>query len=642
MVSILRITGNESKGFSLIEVMMAVLVIMVLSTAFVPLFVFVAESAQGNRAKLVATALAKSVIEDARSREYLYEVGLAGGNPGGEFEPIITYQKIDGIEYTIETQIGWVDDPADGTYPVDKMPFDYKWIRVTVSAHSAFRGEVIEFADFDTLVAREGGDEAFSGIRAHAYRGWNTNTINPEEKEPVANARVDILSGPGSPITDWTDVIGRVLFNLILGQGIESADYTVQLTPPTGSGFIVHPDHVGVKTVEVPKGLTVDHLIFELEKPCIVIVDFDPQLTSGGGKIILQSPIGQKEVSFDHEDVPVAISDVWPLGEGYAGSYSIKVEGLEGFNDYNMDIHDPPYLSGNVNETWQGVFAAPDTTVSITVPLSKTFYTEPPFVAKTKTSEGVTVSDDDVILIEYNVHSERSSANWQLTGGSYSWIEQRLEVKETVLLTAVDLATWINGNHTLKIYDASDAELLSAEAQGARNDWFTFSLDEPLVLSPGVEYRFRFEFPSSGKFIYSSPWILYNGTLWKANQLYASGNNNWAITCPMGLVTAGGYQATGYRISDPIDLSNINMGELPDLRIYWEAIEPENTSIEIRTAITTDTTPPDESDYSEPLAKGDIIPGLPESPEGYLWIKQILTTSDTSSTPVLEKLVVIY
>jgi hypothetical protein len=307
-----------------------------------------------------------------------------------------------------------------------------------------------------------------------------------------------------------------------------------------------------------------------------------------------------------------------------------------------MDIHDPPYLSGNVNETWQGVFAAPDTTVSITVPLSKTFYTEPPFVAKTKTSEGVTVSDDDVILIEYNVHSERSSANWQLTGGSYSWIEQRLEVKETVLLTAVDLATWINGNHTLKIYDASDAELLSAEAQGARNDWFTFSLDEPLVLSPGVEYRFRFEFPSSGKFIYSSPWILYNGTLWKANQLYASGNNNWAITCPMGLVTAGGYQATGYRISDPIDLSNINMGELPDLRIYWEAIEPENTSIEIRTAITTDTTPPDESDYSEPLAKGDIIPGLPESPEGYLWIKQILTTSDTSSTPVLEKLVVIY
>ncbi len=642
MVFITNKINNEPKGFSLIEVMMAVLVIMVLSTAFVPLFVFVAESAQGNRAKLVATALAKSVIEDARSREYLYEVGLEGGNPGGEFDPIITYQKIDGIEYTIETQIGWVDDPADGIYPDDKMPFDYKWIRVTVSAPSAFRGEVIEFADFDTLVAREGGDEAFSGIRAHAYRGWNIDTTNPEEKEPVANARVDILSGPGSPISDWTDVIGRVLFNLILGQGVESADYTVELTPPTGSGMILHPDHDGVQTVTVPKGLTVDHIIFELEKPCTLIVDFEPQLTTGSGTFILQSPIGQKEVSFDYDDVPVTISDIWPLGEGYAGSYSIKVEGLEGFNDYNMDIHDPPYLSGTVNETWQGVFTAPDTTVSITVPLSKTFYEEPPFFAKTNSSEGVTVSDYDGVSNAFlEGETESSSGPFSFTSGSYSWIEQRLEVKETVLLTGVRFGTRATGNHKLKIFDNSGVELFSAEEPGILGNWMEFTLgDPPITLLPGVEYRFRFELPSaSSRYYYRN--YLHDGTLWKANRLYDN-VNNYPETCPMGLITAGGYQATGYRISNPIALNDIGMSEMPDLRIYWEAIEPENTSIEIRTAITTDTTPPDESDYSEPLAKGVIIPGLPESPEDYLWIKQIFMTSDTSSTPVLEKLEVIY
>lgn len=639
-MNILHNINNELKGFTLIEVMIAVMVIMVLATAFVPLFVFVAESAQGNRAKLVATALAKSVIEDVRSREYLYEVGLDGGNPGGDFDPIITYQKVDGIEYTIETQIGWVDDPADGTYPDDKMPFDYKWVRVTVSAPSAFRGEIIEFADFDTLVAREGGDEAFSGIRAHAYRGWNTQYTNPEDKEPVKDALVDILSGPGSPIADWTDDNGRVLFNLILGEGEDSADYTVELTPPSGSEMILHPDHAGIQTVEVPKGLTVDHLIFELEKPCTLNVEFEPELAAGSGTIILQSPIGQKEISFDYEDVPISITDIWPLGDGYAGSYSIKVEGLEGFNDYNMDIHGLPYINGNETDKWQGVFTAPDTTVNITVPLSKTFYEEPPFVAQTHSHEDVTVSADDVRLIDYNVYSEHSSASWQLTGGSYGWIEQRLVVKETVLLTAVDFGTYANGNHTLRIYDASDDELHSTEASGTSGHWFTFTLGDPLVLSPGEEYRFRFIFPSNSRFYYS--WSSHDGTLWRANQLYASGDNNWSVICPMGLITAGGYQSPGYRISNPIDLSEIDMSEMPDLRIYWETIEPEDTTIEIRTAITTDTTPPAENEYSGPLNLGDIIPELPESPEGYLWIKQVLSTDDTSTTPVLEKLEVIY
>lgn len=116
------------------------------------------------------------------------------GDPAGVI-PQEETKTIDNINFTIKTNIWWVDDPYDNDASgYGALPYDYKRVEVTVKSPSLFTGEVVQTANIDTLASMEGEEEAYPGgnIRVIMQRGWQTGS----EPEPVSGAKVELVTDP--------------------------------------------------------------------------------------------------------------------------------------------------------------------------------------------------------------------------------------------------------------------------------------------------------------------------------------------------------------------------------------------------------------------------------------------------------------
>ncbi|HBI27598.1 MAG TPA: hypothetical protein DDY25_07725, partial [Peptococcaceae bacterium] len=60
----------KQDGFTLVELIVALTLLLVVALAFVPMFVYVSEGSQNNRARLIALKLASSKIEEIRALPY--------------------------------------------------------------------------------------------------------------------------------------------------------------------------------------------------------------------------------------------------------------------------------------------------------------------------------------------------------------------------------------------------------------------------------------------------------------------------------------------------------------------------------------------------------------------------------------------
>jgi prepilin-type N-terminal cleavage/methylation domain-containing protein len=349
--------GQE--GFTLVEILVALAVLLVTALAFTPLFVYISEASQANRTRFIAAELAAGVLEQIRGLPS-GRIGVQGGNPGG---PIPHEQVIsrDGRTFTVRTDIWWVDDPSDGTAEegTDPIPYDYKQVRVSVSAPGLFTGQVVRTAEFRSLASLEGEEEAFPGgnILAKAQRGWQTT---PGEPVPVADVKVELTAGPDAPQTLWTDERGKALFAIL-----DAGTYTVE-ADARGAGMMVRPDQVR-QSVGVAEGITVP-VVFEVEKPChlnVRLIDAltGAPITAGGDATLTQEiPYGDVvRVSFTPEMNGFLGADLWgdlwPVGEGYPGAYRLEVR-AEGYRPV-----EPPEVG------WDGTFDAPGETKEITVRL---------------------------------------------------------------------------------------------------------------------------------------------------------------------------------------------------------------------------------------------------------------------------------
>ena len=66
------------KGFTFIEVLIAIAILLIGALAFVPLFVYASETAETNNRKAVAASLANGEIEKIRAMEFT-NLGIKGG-----------------------------------------------------------------------------------------------------------------------------------------------------------------------------------------------------------------------------------------------------------------------------------------------------------------------------------------------------------------------------------------------------------------------------------------------------------------------------------------------------------------------------------------------------------------------------------
>jgi prepilin-type N-terminal cleavage/methylation domain-containing protein len=347
---------KKQHGFTMVELVIALTLLLLVALSFVPMFVYISEGSQNNRARLIALKLASSKIEEIRALPY-DKIGTVGGDPAGVI-PQEETKTIDNINFTIKTNIWWVDDPYDNDASgYDALPYDYKRVEVTVKSPSLFTGEVVQTANIDTLASMEGEEEAYPGgnIRVIMQRGWQTGS----EPEPVSGAKVELVTGPSAPRTQFTDEFGKFLFAIL-----DKGDYTVKANPP--SGMMIKPG-ASEQEVEVVEATT--HTVnFEAEYPCQLEVNLidetTDELITAGGKFVLETPFtGDLIKNFTGGILPAdLLGDLWPIGAGsFGNAYGIKVF-ADGYLPYDLNSDEDP-------DQWDGKFNQPGETKSINIRL---------------------------------------------------------------------------------------------------------------------------------------------------------------------------------------------------------------------------------------------------------------------------------
>jgi prepilin-type N-terminal cleavage/methylation domain-containing protein len=350
-----RIKTREN-GFSLVELMIAIAIILILASAFVPLFVYIARGSEENRSRTVATALANEVLEEIRAMDF-NDVGNLAGNPSGEIEPLKEVE-IDGRKYQIETLVNWVEEGADYLNP--HPPFaswDYLSVRVTVSAKGAYgNGESI-VETVETLISRQFEQPALTGsnIRTCIFRGWDFE----ENPEPVPSVRIKADAGPDSPL--------GIIEVFTLGNGssliadIDEGTYLVTIDPAS-QGMIVQPGEA-VKEVILAPNSTIQRTVF-VDYPCQLTVRVevpDGEITEG--TILLYTPFGSdfhQSASISPGTNPVTFDNLWPLGvlSMVPGNYWLEIEGYDQGQGW-------VYFRDDTGNEWNGWFDYPGQALNI-------------------------------------------------------------------------------------------------------------------------------------------------------------------------------------------------------------------------------------------------------------------------------------
>jgi hypothetical protein len=122
---------NQIQGQTIISTLIGIAVFLILTNALFTLVRGSFSILSFNRARITARHLAQEKIELVRNLPY-NNIGTSGGIPSGT----IAQQEIvtrNGLSFTVDTDVIYIDDPFDTKVPNDLLPTDYKRIRVAVS-----------------------------------------------------------------------------------------------------------------------------------------------------------------------------------------------------------------------------------------------------------------------------------------------------------------------------------------------------------------------------------------------------------------------------------------------------------------------------------------------------------------------------
>lgn len=122
---------SRNAGFTLIETAVSSAVLIIFFASVASIFNISLSTLAATRVKKVAELIALEQLEVIHNIDY-EDLGTVGGIPAGVVEPE-EIRVIDNQEFTINTDILFVDDPFDDVAPTDDTPTDYKRIRVNVS-----------------------------------------------------------------------------------------------------------------------------------------------------------------------------------------------------------------------------------------------------------------------------------------------------------------------------------------------------------------------------------------------------------------------------------------------------------------------------------------------------------------------------
>lgn len=177
-----RLTADD-QGFTLVEMMVAILLLAIIFSALVTVIVTSLTSMQREEQRVRATQLAQEELERIRAIEWdcaaidstdtdysatyngnttVVLDAAACSDPSIAPDPSPTVRTVDGIDYTVTRNVYWMDDPEDGTEDPPAPPpgdptgspdadgRDYKEFAVDVAW--TFRGEAYSYSNTSTRV----------------------------------------------------------------------------------------------------------------------------------------------------------------------------------------------------------------------------------------------------------------------------------------------------------------------------------------------------------------------------------------------------------------------------------------------------------------------------------------------------------
>lgn len=633
-------------GFSLMEMMIALTIIVIVSASLIPLMFFMSNSTNRNQNVITANSLASSRMEEIRATGY-DAVGTAGGNPAGTF-PQEENVDVNGIQYTVETKISW--SAATGKNEV-LNPAAFKNVSITVKGPNAFSGETTVLAELYSTFSRD-GEEPFSN------KGHIQVKIRDTSSAPVTLPAQVSISGPQNGSL-YTDHNGSALFGM-LNSGLYSVKSTIPDDMFAIGGDEIHPDEGTIQknNVEVKNYTTtqVEFLMEKVSNASHLSIRFENSVSGNpvirAGNISFVVTVGSEsytiEREFTEEDytdgvLPEDIIGLLPP----AAVCSIKTSGIIGYSDYDMSAPDAekPLAGGT---PWDGILPGPGLSSVITILLENDYLFEDDF--DIPYDSNLVDNKDGTLALVYgnegeidldgadcgdnlasgngdNAFDDKSNTWWEVPKRyNYStppelWVDlgeirliDRLAIyskKQTIpkgisVMVSLDKSHWVDAH-------PAPSELPYTELQ-------------EVSINP-VEARYF-------KLIINSVYYATNDKLRILN---------------LAVYTAAGYPSEGYRILGPIDVSEYTFA--PDFRIEWEAEVVEGvTDFNVRALLLDEGVIPDKDDFINPsdpnpsddeniAVNGGSIPGI-EWGENLsnkrLWLMECFYTENSNLSPVLK------
>lgn len=235
---------KRQKGFTFIETLVGVFVLMVIMIGLYGAFQLGFKVVAQSKARVTATALANQKIELAWNFPY-NQVGTVGGIPAGNI-PETEIVVRNNVEYTIKTTIGYIDDQFDGVAPEDTLPNDYKRVKVKVSWLGFLADQIILITDvtpqgLETI--EDGGNLLISVFDALGG--------------PIPQANINIINDQVDPLINTNYQTNDQGQYLVVGAPSSTAAYQITITKPDystdrtyGTDEITNPEKPDTTIIE--------------------------------------------------------------------------------------------------------------------------------------------------------------------------------------------------------------------------------------------------------------------------------------------------------------------------------------------------------------------------------------------------------
>jgi competence protein ComGC len=304
------------KGFTLIEALTLIFIFSLITVTFYNVLSVGTSYIQNAKNRLGAISLANEKMEIVRNLKY-DDIGVIGGDVSGNI-PQDENVTENGKQYSVHTDVGYVDDPMDGLFPNDTVWWeDYKKVAIAIfwNKGGINQGEIKSVSRFvpPGLEVEHPGDGI---LTIHVFSHLNGD-------ENVSGATVHIANTEtGLSKSVQTDGFGNATF---MGDTVTNSTEKYQITV-TKSGYET------VSTLPPYPGTSYDP------------VDIHASVTTGfpNGAYISQNELaGLKVITADYLDNPIANIDFHIAGGRKMGTdhadptkiiYNLDTDGKTGAN----------------------------------------------------------------------------------------------------------------------------------------------------------------------------------------------------------------------------------------------------------------------------------------------------------------------